>query len=144
MAKILNPLDVITVNVAPGATVDAEEGWALNLSSGALASTSASTVPVGLTMIKVADGAPAYGQSTGSEAECAIGRVLVRVTSADVNSASDFNTTNYGIGDSVGFTSGKFDYNATSKRGVVVETVAQSGSPEVLDYVVVLIDKVLG
>lgn len=141
MATIQNPLDVITVNVDPGSTVDAEEGYGINLNTGALATTSGSTVAVGVLITPLTDGAPKYGRATGSNVEAAVGKVLVRISSADVNDAETFNTTNYGIGDEVGFTSGKYDYNAADARGVVVDNISIGGT---FTYADVLIDKVLG
>jgi len=144
MAKILNPLDVVTVNVEPASAYNASEGWAVNLNTRALATTDGATVAVGILMLNIEDGKPAYGQSTGLNAECAIGRALVRITSADVHSAEDFNTTNYAVGAALGFTGGKYDYNATSKRGVVVNVKTTPGSPVTVEYVDVIVDKVLG
>ena len=138
MAKILNPTEVQTVNVDIGA-VTALEGWGIDLNSLGLAGTSADTVAVGLIMTPVTSGVIGYGQATGQDVECAVGNVLVEIDSSDA--VATFNDTNYSVGGSVGFTDGKFAYNATSKRGVVVANTLESGS---LVRAVVLIDKVLG
>lgn len=138
MARILSTDSLTTVNVTPGDTVDVSEGWALNLSSGALGDTThavagtANAVPVGVVLTPLTDGAPQYGLSTGQAVEVAVGNTLVWVESADCSDSVTFNDTNYAVGEPVGFEDGQYVAGTSiaspsetiSARGVVVGNVS--------------------
>jgi hypothetical protein len=154
MAKILSTVggSYVTINVAPG-VIDASEGYALNISDGALGDTAdlvqatADAVPVGIILTPLDDGGSYYGKATGQAVEVILGNALVEIVANDTETPANFTSVNYPVGTYIGFISGKYTDQTTygspeqtvSRRGVVVDNYTIGGVFKALIYV----DKVI-